>query len=488
MQNSFLYFLAMKIVALWHAFYETAFGKAIDRFCAWIFRAWNESMIVTLFATPHGCGYDAKPHCGKVRLILTKLYEKCKLNRVLNGSIFLHGYFWCGIAVVIAPFAPTIAVLGAALVGICTEGLYLLQKKELSRPSPLLLPVFVFLAFYLIGTVFSMRISGSIYVAALTVAFVLFSVVFYRTVESRSQLDWLITAFVTVAAAVSAYGILQYVFGWGYQSAAWVDEEMFDSLRFRVASTMQNPNMLGQYLVLMLPLGFAKLLTDKGALWKIYDLLCCGAIGVCLILTFSRGAWLAFLAAAVVMLLLLRPRLFLLAPIALIALWFLLPDSIINRFTSIGDLGDSSTSYRVFIWLGSIRMLLDGHWLTGIGPGEEAFHAVYPLYAYNGIVAPHSHNLFLQMLCDGGIGTLLTFLWVQVRYFRLNCRTLRESRDGKERILTAAFTAGTVGFLVQAMTDYSFYNHRVMFLFWAYLTVGTLCAKYRECKEGGLKL
>ena len=32
------------------------------------------------------------------------------------------------------------------------------------------------------------------------------------------------------------------------------------------------------------------------------------------------------------------------------------------------------------------------------------------------------------------------------------------------------------GFLVQAMTDYSFYNYRVMFLFWAVLGIGAVLA------------
>jgi hypothetical protein len=40
------------------------------------------------------------------------------------------------------------------------------------------------------------------------------------------------------------------------------------------------------------------------------------------------------------------------------------------------------------------------------------------------------------------------------------------------------------GFLVQSMTDYSFYNYRVMFLFWVYLAVGLLYARRAELEEG----
>ena len=54
---------------------------------------------------------------------------------------------------------------------------------------------------------------------------------------------------------------------------------------------------------------------------------------------------------------------------------FVLPETIINRFLSIGNMADSSTSYRVYIWLGTIAMLKD-YWFCGIGPGAAAFNQV----------------------------------------------------------------------------------------------------------------
>ncbi len=89
-------------------------------------------------------------------------------------------------------------------------------------------------------------------------------------------------------------------------------------------------------------------------------------------------------------------------------MYFVLPDTVITRFTSIGDLTDNSTSYRVYIWMGVLAMLKD-YWLCGIGPGDAAFNMVYPAYSYNSIDAPHSHNLFLQMVCDAGICALVVF-------------------------------------------------------------------------------
>ena len=51
-----------------------------------------------------------------------------------------------------------------------------------------------------------------------------------NAVDSRNQLDVLLDGVVLVGAAVAAYGILQYMFRWGYQSASWVDSDMFSSI------------------------------------------------------------------------------------------------------------------------------------------------------------------------------------------------------------------------------------------------------------------
>ena len=166
-------------------------------------------------------------------------------------------------------------------------------------------------------------------------------------------------------------------------------------------------------------------------------------------------------------------------------MYFVLPDTVITRFTSIGDLTDNSTSYRVYIWMGVLAMLKD-YWLCGIGPGDAAFNMVYPAYSYNSIDAPHSHNLFLQMVCDAGICALVVFFLLLFHYFRMLCTAVSREKDWQSRLFQIAFGSGVCGFMVQAMTDYSFYNYRVMFLFWAYLALGALAARRSQLPEGRL--
>ena len=132
-------------------------------------------------------------------------------------------------------------------------------------------------------------------------------------------------------------------------------------------------------------------------------------------------------------------------------------------------MSDSSTSYRVFIWLGTLLMLRD-FWLGGIGLGEKTFRTIYPYYSYVGITAPHSHNLYLQLVVESGIAGLLMFAAVMVIFFK-DCINAG-NRSRKAGAVSYALAAGVLGFLVQSMFDYTFYNYRVMGIFFMVLAFG----------------
>jgi O-antigen ligase len=384
--------------------------------------------------------------------------------------------------VVLAPLLPTMAVAALAVVSMCVMALAFARERERQLTfSPVNKYVLIYAGVYLVGTFASVTPAASLKEGLLRVCFTLFPLVLLNALNSRAQLLGVVKLMVLMGAVVSVYGMYQYVFRTGYQSAAWVDSDMFSAIGFRVGSTFDNPNMLGQYLVLLIPLGGACLLRARTGKERGLWFVCCGLMCVCMLRTFSRGAWLALLCAGLAFFVLLNPRLLLLAPFALAALYFVLPETVIQRFTSIGDLADNSTSYRVSIWLGTLRMLKD-YWLCGVGPGQTAFNTVYPAYGYDEIVAPHSHNLLLQITTDAGICALVMFCLILFWYFRSLCSGLHREKDWTGRLLQIACISGLGGFMVQSMTDYSFYNYRVMFLFWAFLALGMAAARWHELK------
>ena len=419
------------------------------------------------------------------------------------------------------PFAPTMA-LAALLIytAFCYFAKLLLGKRELHLEAADIAAL-LFAFSLLLSGVFSFS-AGSLKPSLLLTCFIggyFLTVLLIRTEEWLSRCTW---AAILAATAVSLYGILQYLTGTIGGASAWLDSNMFGDIAGRVVSTLENPNMLAEYLILIFPLAAARFIT-RGPSTQRASALCGGVcIFVCLILTWSRGAWLGLLIAGLFFLLIWHRRAMYLIFAGVLSIPFLplvLPDSIISRFTSIGNLADTSTSYRVNIWQGAVRMLKD-FWYCGIGVGEPAWFSVYPRYSLAAIeAAPHSHNLYLQTWIESGIVglcLLLAFIillcqsnfsfykrlsdmrasitdTLSISHLKPTDKTvgaqksvvLRSENNAETaekeitalRMNAAAPLCGIIASLLQGLTDYTWYNYRVFLMFW--LVVGLSSAYVR---------
>lgn len=100
-------------------------------------------------------------------------------------------------------------------------------------------------------------------IAFLTMAaFIAFYFVVTNTVKTKQQLFILVTLIVITTTLISLYGLYQYKTG-GVSSEAWVDQEMFQDIKSRVSSGFGNPNILGEYLVLIFPLAVSLLYAKR---------------------------------------------------------------------------------------------------------------------------------------------------------------------------------------------------------------------------------
>ena len=374
------------------------------------------------------------------------------------------------LAVFFAPILPTMAVVGicvltafSALAHKSNTGEYGIKMGRCG------LCLMLFLIISAISTVFSHSITGSIGVLGMYIIFITFYYIIRDQVRRVETLEGIFKIFALSAAVVSIYGILQYVFGWNTQNA-WIDETMFEEATMRAYSTLANPNVLGEYLILALPIVAVVFVNWTKTLWQkiVYGAFFCMTF-LCLVLTQSRGCWIGFFVSAIIFVSYYRSSLWKIIPFVLLVLPFVLPDTIINRLLSVGDMSDSSTSYRVFIWLGTLNML-QHFWIGGIGLGEAAFRSVYPYYSYTGIVAPHSHNLYLQLIVESGVINLGVFVAAMFIFFKDMINVQASGR--KLGIIATALMSGVIGFLVQSMFDYTFYNYRVMGIFFMVLAFG----------------
>lgn len=376
-------------------------------------------------------------------------------------------------AIFLAPFVPTMI-----LALLCLWTAFSLIIKSLCDTNfkwkfdGVGMCIILFLEVLLVSSLASFSRIGSIKVWLMYFVFLGFYFVVTNTVKTREQLYGLFKLIVISGALVALYGIMQYAFGWT-TSNAWIDEEMFEDATMRVYSTLGNPNVLGEYLLLILPIAAVYMLKYK---WKELSKWAYGAmflvLALCLVLTQSRGCWIGFMLSVVIFVTFYEGKWWGLIPIVLCILPFIIPQSIADRIMSVGNMEDSSTSYRVYIWMGTLGMMKH-YWLGGIGMGEAAFAQVYPFFSYNAIVAPHSHNLFLQLLVEAGISGLLIFVIMQIVFIKNMSVTYKiNNKKNINSMLSLALASGVIGFLAQSMFDYTFYNYRVMAVFFMIIALG----------------
>ncbi len=445
----------------------------------WFGKIFSNSMFINFFIKEKNTNIQENSIIAKfINIIITffrKLFKKLHLSDVLQGSIFTNPKIWITLVLALTPFLPTMLVL--ALVLLSTGSLFLKAvtddtfKIKYFKTNIWILALIIVIAFCALTSVSK---TESIKIGMLTIAFILFYFVWINSITTKQQMKFYISIFVIAGTISALYGLHQYFFGDIY-SQEWLDGNMFEEIKMRVYSTFSNPNVFGEYLLLVIPFSIALFIESRGWLKKTFWLANFGILMLALILTFSRGCWLGIIFSLFLLAILIDKRLIWLGVLGLLLAPFILPESIITRFTSIGNMADSSTSYRVYIWIGTLAMLKD-YFLSGVGLGTANFNLVYPLYAYNDIVAPHSHSLYLQLLVEYGIAGFIVFIGIIYNFYKETFISYIKEKD----LMICASIAAITGFLVQSATDYTFYNYRVILVFWMVIAFGISMKKREE--------
>ena len=309
-------------------------------------------------------------------------------------------------------------------------------------------------------------------------AFVGVYFIFRFYLHNLSRVKMVVSAFACSGIVVCGVGMLQFVTG-SYKTTTWTDTALFEDIQGRLVATFENPNVFGEYLLILIPLLFAMfILTDK-ILWKIvYGGVTLASL-VCMILTYSRGCWLGLILGIFVFILMAYPKLLL--PVGLLCPFsiFFIPESIITRITSIGNLQDGSTAFRVYLWKCTLDMIKD-IWPTGIGLGTNAFLESYRPYAVEAVLAPHSHNTFLHVMCESGIVGLIVFVLILYFTIRQLFISYKETENKNVKIISSALVSGLAALTVQAMFDNTLYNYRMYMIYFAIIAVSSALYSVRR--------
>lgn len=307
----------------------------------------------------------------------------------------------------------------------------------------LYLPLLLFVAGSFLSSVFSRQPLHSLLQANEWFHFLVFvlALCLYRRLPALTR--HAVNAFAILTIFLSVYGFFEY-FALGHRD-----------LEHRITGPTAHVMTYSGILLALTLLFFVFSFHER----KLVPIVAVSCGFVALVLTFTRGAWLGWMAGAATFLLLRRLRLFAYAvPVAILALTFA-PEPIFGRFISSFDLRQSSNLDRLRMLEAASEMIKDRP-LTGVGPGQ--IKEAYPLYRASDAPRfriPHLHNNIAQLWAERGLVPLLAYLML-VSLFAIIC--VRARRHPASRPWGEAGLAITVGLFVAGMFEFNFGDTEVL--------------------------
>jgi putative inorganic carbon (HCO3(-)) transporter len=282
----------------------------------------------------------------------------------------------------------------------------------------------------------------------------------------------------------SVIGIRQ-LYGDSSALARWSDNNSVAQGTVRIYSTLENPNLLGGFLLPILPLAVVALLRWHGRARRLFALTALVLGLVALVLTYSRGAWMGMVASLGLLGLLLAMRqtrhwppfwrrtlpilLLVGSAVALAVLVTQVEPLRVRVMSLVAGREDSSNNFRINVWTSVLAMIQDRPWI-GIGPGNSAFNLIYPLYQQPKFNALSAYSIPLELTVEAGIPGLLAGLGLFVTAMRTGLAQWRS--DGPLVLPSLAAVAVFAGLGIQGLTDTIFFRPEVQLL--AFFCLATL--------------
>lgn len=312
--------------------------------------------------------------------------------------------------------------------------------------------------------------------------YLLFFVVAARFLRSQRLTRWIITAILLAGLAVSIYGIQQQILG-VKPLATWNDPTSDLAGATRAFSYLGNPNLLASYLLPIVALSASAAFVWRSWLQKALAVTMILVNCACLYFTQSRGGYIGLLALIATFLLVLYlgwktvlprfwqkwllPLVLGLATLLGIAA-FVGIDPLRTRILSIfSGRQDSSNNFRMNVWSAAIDMIR-ARPILGIGPGNNAFNKVYPLFMSPKYSALSAYSIYLEILVETGIIGFSAFIWLLATTFTLGIHQIRRFQLEKNShgFWLVGAIAGIVGILAHGLVDTVWYRPQISTLWW----------------------
>jgi len=381
------------------------------------------------------------------------------------------------------------------IIGLMLWKLKMVSEEEVKiTRTPLNLPVLAFMAICVLSLLWSNSPMVSLLELPLFLAGPMLYIIVVNNIKGEHQINRLLTALLIISSLLGIYGIFQYN---GIDFAFW----KANIGRQQVFGLFGNVNYFAEYLIVPLPLAISLFFAARNKTSKILLLVGILAMGGSLILTFTRGSYLAIgISSIFIFFLYLTSRgkgfikehkkifIFILALIILVTFLFVLPNPLnepgtviskikgrisISQFTS-----GSSLKRREAIW-GFTILIIKDHPLLGSGLGTFKYNSLNyqaqffdqgenrSLYPYG--IADKVHNEYLQLGAEIGILGLGIFLWLIITCFNYGIKLLKRLKDKYKQGIIIGLMGGVVAVLIDAIFGFPLHLPATLVLFWLFI-------------------
>ncbi len=386
-----------------------------------------------------------------------------------------------------------LAVFGVWVARILTRA----QESFVSSPLDLPILVFILLAFaaFIAGTAHSGVTKDTLrHFAEIIIAITVFFVVI-NSVRDIRQLRQIVLVIILVGFVASLIGVVLYflpepltvrllsmlrIFHYpsGWDVLRFIEDNR--SLPLRATSTSVDPNVLGGLLIMIVTLTTPQLFARRPLLRRVWLAPMLAVMLVCLLLTFSRGAFGA-IGVAMVFLGVIRYRR-LLPMMALVVIMILvIPQTreYVQHFQAGLLLEDRATAMRLGEYKDALTLISRYPWL-GVGFGGTPSIDLY-------LGVSNVYLLIAEEMGLIGLGSFLLIMGVFFAYVWRAWRRLESDSDAEPLLLGLA--VALLGALAGGFLDHYFFNldfpHSVV-LFWMYAGLAVVAIKVGT--EGGTKV
>ncbi|MFD2170155.1 O-antigen ligase family protein [Tumebacillus lipolyticus] len=299
----------------------------------------------------------------------------------------------------------------------------------------------------------------------------LYFLVLNALIDDEDTIKDMVHGMIVAAALVAAFGIYQKLAGWE-TPPSWTYSEVEKGIKIRVFSSIGNPNALGGFMVLITPIAIALTLWAKNWGGRIIYGSASLLMLVCLVLTYSRGAWIGFLAGMLVYTIITRNKWLAIVGIAGLVAAPFVAEGVVSRLTLAFTpeyWQKASEGGRVEFWARALTIFKEYPVFgTGIGTVGDS------VATRNGVPgATWIDNQYFKLLAEIGIvGTLAYVAMVFTPVIKgVKAVFGSKQRDTFLFALNAGIVAALFGMLVENFTAAIFEDLNVITHFWTLIAL-----------------